>query len=124
MRVNHVTFAGKVQDVSDIRQAGGSKVCTVRLYQSYPKKKSDDGTVSEWDSDWVTVQAWGQAAEVCQTLEKKQEIIVEGRLKYDQWTDKEGNKRSDLKINASFVHKPHTGQAATQKLPVTDEPLF
>ena len=72
-----MTFAGKVHDVSDIRQAGNTKVCTVRIYQSYPKKKSDDGSVSEWGSDWVSVTAFGAAAEVCQTLEKKQEITLE-----------------------------------------------
>jgi len=106
MRLNHVSFAGKVQSVSEIRQAGGSKVCTVSLYQSYPKKKSSSGEVTEWHSDWVDVQCWGQTAEVAQTLEKKQEVIVEGRLAYNKWTDKEGNNRKDLKINASFLHKP------------------
>ena len=119
-----MTFAGKVHDVSDIRQAGNTKVCTVRIYQSYPKKKSDDGSVSEWGSDWVSVTAFGAAAEVCQTLEKKQEIIVEGRLKYDTWENKQGDKRSELKINASFIHRPNGSGQATQKLPATDEPLF
>lgn len=114
MRLNHVSFAGKVQSVSDIRQAGNSKVCTVSLYQSYPKKKNSDGEVAEWHSDWVDVQCWGQTAEVAQNLEKKQEVIVEGRLAYNKWTDKEGNNRKDLKINASFLHKPVAGSTTAE----------
>lgn len=122
MRLNHVSFAGKVQKVSEIRQTkDGSKVCTVSLYQSYPKQKSSSGEVSEWHSDWVDVECWGQTAEVAQNLEKKQEVIVEGRLKYNSWIDKEGNKRNGLKISASFLHKPvlaaTTAEGQTEAFP-------
>jgi len=130
MRLNNVVFAGKVQEVTDLKQLGSSQVCNVRVYQAYPKKLDDQGNAEEWHSDWVTIVCWGKSAEIAQTLEKKQEIVVEGRLRYETWETGAGEKRSELRITASFLHK--VGPAATTRsapLPVAqtssaDEPPF
>ena len=54
---------------------------------------------------FVDVEAWGKLAETCtQYLHKGKLVMVEGRLKTDQWEDKNtGQKRSKLKVTALNV---------------------
>ncbi|MCC7409585.1 MAG: single-stranded DNA-binding protein, partial [Phycisphaeraceae bacterium] len=47
----------------------------------------------------VECEAFGRTAEVInQYLRKGSPIFIDGRLKLDQWQDKEGNNRSKLKV--------------------------
>ncbi len=51
------------------------------------------------DTTFVDCEAWGRTAEVLnQYLRKGRPVYVEGRLRLDQWQDKEGNNRSKLKV--------------------------
>ena len=56
---------------------------------------------------FVDCEAWGRTAEVMnQYLSKGRPVFIEGRLKLDQWQDKEGNNRSKLRVvveNFQFV---------------------
>ena len=53
---------------------------------------------------FIEVEAWGRTAElVGQYLTKGRACFVEGRLKLDSWEDKEGQKRSKLKVIADSV---------------------
>ena len=65
--------------------------------------KGADGEVKE-ESTFVDIEAWGRTAElVGQYLAKGSACYVEGRLKLDSWQDKEGGKRSRLKVVAESV---------------------
>ena len=61
--------------------------------------KSDTGEAKE-EVTFVDVDAFGRQAEVIgQYLKKGRPILIEGRLKYDTWEDKQTNqKRSKLKV--------------------------
>ncbi|MHC5067168.1 MAG: single-stranded DNA-binding protein [Planctomycetota bacterium] len=62
-----------------------------------------DGNNQE-ETTFVDVECWGRTAElVGQYLTKGRGCLVEGRLKLDQWEDKDGNKRSKLKVVADNV---------------------
>lgn len=51
------------------------------------------------ETTFVDLEAWGRTAEVLnQYLKKGRPLYVEGRLKLDQWQDKDGGNRSKLKI--------------------------
>lgn len=54
---------------------------------------------------FVDIEAWGKTAETAnQYLSKGRPIFVEGRLKFDQWDDKQsGQKRSKLKVVAMGI---------------------
>lgn len=57
-----------------------------------------DGEKRE-ETTFVDCEAWGRQAEVMsQYLSKGRPVLVEGRLKLDQWQDKDGNNRSKLKV--------------------------
>jgi single-strand DNA-binding protein len=57
-----------------------------------------DGEKRE-ETTFVDCEAWGRQAEVmAQYLAKGRPVLLEGRLKLDQWQDKDGNNRSKLKV--------------------------
>lgn len=60
--------------------------------------RTRDGEDRE-ETTFVDCEAWGRVAEVMnQYLSKGRPVFVEGRLKLDQWQDKEGNNRSKLRV--------------------------
>lgn len=53
---------------------------------------------------FVDIEIWGHQAETCNKyLSKGRQVLVDGRLKRDQWQDKEGNNRSRLLVKATHV---------------------
>lgn len=69
--------------------------------------KTRDGENRE-ETTFVDCEAWGRTAEIMsQYLCKGRPVFIEGRLKLDQWDDREtGKKRSKLKVvidNFQFV---------------------
>ena len=65
--------------------------------------KGSDGQMKD-EVTFIDVEAWGRTAElVGQYLTKGRACFVEGRLKLDSWEDKDGQKRSKLKVVADSV---------------------
>jgi len=53
---------------------------------------------------FVDVEVWARQAETCaEYLYKGSPVFVEGRLKLDQWENKQGEKRSKLRVRADRV---------------------
>ncbi len=72
------------------------------------------------DTTFVDCEAWGRTAEVMnQYLAKGRPVFVEGRLKLDQWQDKDGKNRSKLRVvveNFQFIDsRPSGGGQAPAK---------
>ncbi len=59
------------------------------------------------ETTFVDCEAWARTAEVMsEYLSKGRPVFIEGRLKLDQWQDKDGNNRSKLRVvveNFQFV---------------------
>lgn len=86
---------------------------------------------------FVDVEVWSRQAETCaEYLYKGSPVFVEGRLKLDQWTNQQGEKRSKLRVRADRVQflgaprrgaetadAPHSSMPppADHDLPVADE---
>lgn len=68
--------------------------------------KTKEGESRE-ETTFVDCEAWGRQAEVmAQYLAKGRPVMIEGRLKLDQWEDQQGGKRSKLKVvieNFQFI---------------------
>ena len=62
------------------------------------RDKDKTGELKE-ETTFVDCEAWGKTAEtMAKYLSKGRPVFIEGRLKLDQWQDKDGNNRSKLKI--------------------------
>lgn len=70
------------------------------------KWKNQAGEQQE-ETTFIDCEAWGKTAEVLnQYLKKGRPVYIEGRLKLDQWEDKDGGKRSKIKVvveNFQFI---------------------
>jgi len=89
--------------------------------------KSAEGEIKE-ESTFVDCEAWGRTAELIgQYLAKGSAAYVEGRLKLDNWQDKEGKNRQRLKVvvdNVQFIGPPKAkGGAPSAEGADTHEPV-
>jgi single-strand DNA-binding protein len=75
--------------------------------------RSESGEQKE-EVTFVDVDIWGRTAEnVGQYMRKGSPILIEGRLKLDQWDDKQtGQKRSRLGVTAETVQFLSSGNRA------------
>ena len=99
------------------------------------KFKDREGNMRE-ETTFVDCEAWGRTAEVmAQYLSKGKPVFVDGRLKLDQWQDKDGNNRSKLKVvieNFQFIDSkggqsstpPAAAAAAAPSAPPADDIPF
>lgn len=82
--------------------------------------KDKNGNWQE-ESHFFDVEAFGQLAErIGKQLSKGYQVLIEGQLRQDKWEDKNGEKRSKVKIVAervSLVSKPsgNTNANATEE---------
>ena len=59
----------------------------------------------EKQTDFIDVVVWRQTAEFfAKNFSKGRMAIVEGRLQFREWTDKEGNKRRNAEVLADSVY--------------------
>ena len=88
------------------------------------KFKTADGQAKE-EVMFVDVHAFAKTADaIAQYCHKGDPLLIEGELKFDQWTDQSGNKRSKHKVQAysfTFVGNKSESQPATQPT-TTDTP--
>lgn len=76
--------------------ASGTAVCEFGM--AVNRKYTADGEKRE-DVTFVDITAFGKQAEtINQYCTKGKQLLVEGRLKFDTWEDKQGGKRSKLSV--------------------------
>ena len=101
--LNKVFMMGNLTRDPELRQAGGQQICGfgIALNRTYQTARGE----TREDVCYVDVEAWGRTADiVAQYARKGSPLFVEGRLRYDQWDDREtGKKRSRLTVTAENV---------------------
>lgn len=103
---NKVLLMGNLTRDVEVRQLpGGGSVANLGIAVNR-RFKTQDGQQRE-EVTFVDCEAWGRTAEVmAQYLAKGRPVFIEGRLRLDQWQDKDGGNRSKLKViveNFQFV---------------------
>ena len=96
--VNRVILAGNLTRDPELRQvAGDHTVCHLGL--GINRTWTDSSGQRQEEATFVEAEAWGRTAEVIeQYVHKGDPLLIEGRLKLDQWEDQEGARRSRLKV--------------------------
>lgn len=104
MNLNHLTVSGNLTRDPEFRSVGADKSVTAFTIAHNTRFKTQDGEQKE-EVTFIDCEAWGRQGEIAaQYLTKGSQTIVEGRIKQDNWLDKDGQKRSKLKIVADRVH--------------------
>lgn len=104
MNINHSIMSGNLTRDPEMRSIGGDRAVTNFTIAHNSRYKTADGEQRE-EVVFIDCEAWGRQGEIAgQFLTKGSMVIIEGRFKQDNWTDKEGQKRSKLKLVADRVH--------------------
>ena len=94
---NRVVLVGNVTRDIELRYIQSGMAVTDLGMAINDRRKSNTG---EWveDTTYVDVTLWGRTAEVAsEYLGKGSPVLIEGRLKFDQW-ETDGQKRSKLRV--------------------------
>ncbi len=102
--VNNVTVLGNLTRDPELRfTPSGAAVASFGIAANRSIQNKNSG---EWETqaDFFNVTVWHKLAENCaESLNKGDRIVVSGRLSQDSWEDKDGQKRSAVKIIANVV---------------------
>lgn len=101
--LNKCFLLGRLTRDPDLRGTpSGGKVCTLGLATS--RKFNSNGQEKE-ETLFIDINVWGRQAENCgKYLAKGSQVLIEGRLRLDQWEDRNGGgKRSKIVVEAENV---------------------
>lgn len=100
--LNRIIIMGRLTKDPELQHTPSNiAVCrlTVACDRSYAKQGEEKKT------DFIDVTVWRNTAEfVCKYFAKGRMIALEGSLRVDNFTDKEGNKRTRYHVEASDVY--------------------
>jgi single-strand DNA-binding protein len=100
---NKITIVGYLGRDPEIRYTPqGTPVCNFSVATT--ERRKDRAGEFQDVTTWFRVTVWGKPAESAnQYLAKGRQVYVEGRLRQDEYTDRDGNKRTTLEVNATDV---------------------
>jgi len=100
---NKLTIVGYLGRDPEIRYTPqGTPVCNFSVATT--ERRKDRAGEFQDVTTWFRVTVWGKQAETAnQYLAKGRQVYIEGRLRQDEFTDRDGNKRTTLEVNATDV---------------------
>lgn len=101
---NKIILIGNLTRDPEIRQLPtGQSTCRLGIATNRQFTNKQTGNLTQ-EVCFVDVDVWGPQVETCrQFLQKGKQVFIEGRLKYDQWEDAQGQKKSKHSIIAESV---------------------
>jgi single-strand DNA-binding protein len=96
--VNRVILIGNLGRDPEVRYLpSGDPVANFSLATTETWK--DKSGQKKEDTQWHQVEVWGKTAEIVKEYcHKGKQIYIEGSIRYDEWTDKDGVKKNRAKI--------------------------
>ena len=100
---NKIILVGNLTRDIELRYTQGGTAVSSTAIATSRKFKAQDGTQKE-EVCFVDITFFGRTAEVAnQYLKRGSKVLVEGRLKLDQWTDQSGGKRSKHSVTVDTM---------------------
>lgn len=102
MSFNKIILVGNLGRDPELRYTPqGTPVCSFTMATNERRKNRDSGE-QEDQTTWFKVTLWGRQAETAsQYLTKGRPVYIEGRLRLEEWTDRDGKQRYTLEVNAT-----------------------
>ena len=124
MSVNRIFIIGNVGQTPTIRTAGETKIAsfTVATTERFKDKE---------ETEWHNVSVFGKLAEVVEKyVDKGTQLYVEGRIKTEKYTDKNGVERTATRVIANTIQmlggkkESQPAQQAVQQRPKATAPII
>src|SRR3989440_8280290 len=102
MSFNKITLVGNLGRDPELRYTPqGTPVCSFSLATNERRKDRATGENNDITT-WFRVTLWGRQAEVAsQYLTRGKSVYIEGRLRVEEYTDRDGKPRHSLEVNAT-----------------------
>jgi single-strand DNA-binding protein len=116
---NKVMLIGNLTRDPEVRSLpSGVNVADLRL--AVNENYTDKNGQKVEKAVYVDVAVWDKQADLCKNyLSKGSPLLVEGKLQMDEWTSKEGEKRSKLRVRAERIQFLGTRRAGAEGEPGT-----
>ncbi|HJR07225.1 MAG TPA: single-stranded DNA-binding protein [Pyrinomonadaceae bacterium] len=101
MSFNKLILVGNLGRDPELRYTPqGTPVCSFTLATN--ERRKDKAGENQDVTTWFRVTLWGRQAETAsQYLSKGRPVYIEGRLRVEEWTDKDGRQRYTLEVHAT-----------------------
>jgi single-strand DNA-binding protein len=101
MSFNKVILVGNLGRDPELRYTPqGTPVCSFSMATN-ERRKDKSGEMQD-QTTWFRVTLWGRQAETAsQYLTKGRPVYIEGRLRVEEWTDRDGKARHTLEIHGT-----------------------
>lgn len=111
MSFNKITLVGNLGRDPELRYtAQGTPVCSFSMATN-ERRKDKTGEMQD-HTTWFRVTLWGRQAETAsQYLQKGRPVYIEGRLRVDEWTDRDGKSRYTLEVHATDMQFIGSGRS-------------
>ncbi|MEM7738618.1 MAG: single-stranded DNA-binding protein [Deinococcota bacterium] len=98
--LNSTTVVGNLTRDAELRYTPNGNAVT-RLSMAINEQYRDRSGQDQESTHYVDVQVWRDLAEACSELKKGDPILAVGRFVTDSWTDNDGNKRYQNRIEGT-----------------------
>ena len=103
--INRVIITGNLTRDPELNAlpSNGTAVCSLRIACNGRRRNPE---TNQWEEqpNFFDVTVWGAQGENCSRyLSKGRPVAIDGRLRWREWTDKQGNKRQSVDIIAESV---------------------
>jgi single-strand DNA-binding protein len=102
MSFNKIILVGNLGRDPELRYTPqGTPVCSFSLATNEKRKDRTTGENNDVTT-WFRVTLWGRQAETAsQYLQRGRPVYIEGRLRVEEWTDRDGKARHTLEVHAT-----------------------
>ena len=99
--MNSIVISGRLTRKLELKQTKTNKYMSDFSIAVNRGTKNDDG---EYEVDYINCRCWNKTAEnLCQYQDKGSYIIVEGSIRVENYTDKDGNNRYTTYVLANNI---------------------
>jgi single-strand DNA-binding protein len=110
MSFNKITIVGNLGKDPELRYTPqGNAVCNISVATN-EKRRDKTGDLQDVTT-WFRITLWGKQAEnASKYLTKGSSIYIEGRLRVEEWSDRDGKNRYTLDVQATDMQFLGTGR--------------
>jgi single-strand DNA-binding protein len=116
MSFNKIILVGNLGRDPELRYTPqGTPVCSFSMATN-ERRKDKTGEMQD-QTTWFKVTLWNRQAETAaQYLQKGRPVYIEGRLRVEEYTDRDGKQRHSLEVNATDMQ--FIGGARSEEQPM------
>jgi single-strand DNA-binding protein len=104
MSFNKIILVGNLGRDPELRYtAQGTPVCSFSMATN-ERRKNREGEMQD-QTTWFRITLWNRLAETAsQYLQKGKQVYIEGRLRVEEYVDRDGKPRHSLEVFATDMH--------------------